>query len=63
VNFHFGVESRFDNVRIEEMYFVSESCQPADRFANVIIDIAQPTETLEAKVEYSKMSVIDDYQS
>jgi len=63
VNYDFGVESRFDDVRVEEVHLMAEFCQPADRFTNVIIDVAQPAETFEAKIEYSKMSVIDDYQS
>jgi len=42
---------------------VSEFSQPADRFTNVIINIAQAAEAFEAKVEYFKMSVFDDYQS
>jgi hypothetical protein len=38
---------------------VAEFCQPADRFANVVINIAQAAETLEAKVKYSERLIPD----
>ena len=59
MNGNFGVESRFDDVRVEELNFVAEFCQPADRFADVVIDVTQAAETLEAKVKYSERLIPD----
>ena len=53
----FSAETWFDDIWIKEMHFVSILRQPADRFTNVIIDVAQTAETLEAKVKNSQFLV------
>ena len=50
----FSVECRFDYIWIEEVHLMAEFRQPANRLANMIIDIAQAAEAFEAKVENSE---------
>jgi len=63
VNYDFGVESRFNDVRIEEVDSMPKFCQPADCFANVIIDIAQAAEALEAEIENPERLISNDRRS
>ena len=51
MNSNFSIESRSGDVRIEKMQFMPEICQPADRFTNMIIDVAQAAKAFEAKIE------------
>ena len=59
MNYDFGVESRLDDVRIEEVDSMPEFRQPADRLANVIIDIAQAAEALEAEIKNIERPISD----
>jgi len=59
VTYDFGVESRLDDVRIEEVDSMPKFCQPADCFANVIIDIAQAAEALEAEIKNIERPISD----
>ena len=59
MNYDFGVESRLDDVRIEEVDSMPKFCQPADCFANVIIDIAQAAEALEAEIKNIERPISD----
>jgi len=42
---------------------MTEFRQPPDGFANVIIDISQAAEALEAKIEYSERLTLNVYPS
>jgi hypothetical protein len=59
MNGDFSIECRFDDVRIEKMNFMPKFRQPTDRFSNVIINIAQAAETLEAKIKYPEWLIPD----